>query len=129
MNEKAMNLWLDALYSTDIPQTTGKIGDTDMGMCCMGVLDYVAFGSHTLNTQGPSADVPEEWELEKAGLNKKVTKEESVAVLALMTVHRGHRAGYGTPETRSHALAMFNDGCGLSFKQIATMIKFFGWDK
>lgn len=131
MNTEKMQLWLNELETTSIPQTTGIIGNKEIGMCCLGVLDDVAYGGYTRVTKGSSAQIPSMGELDDVGLTRELTEMEVFAIKTLFTplADPYDDTDWGRGIGRYKVLAMMNDKLGFTFQQIATMVKHFGWDK
>ncbi len=137
MNKALMDKWLEDLTTTDKGQAKNALRTSDGRYCCLGRADEVCFGATftknydvMVDDQGFDTHLSPE-RAEELGLDKLVTGEERVKINTVADlldpigdmpniIYEG--------QVRQQALAGLNDG-GLSFKQIATVVRNLGWDK
>jgi hypothetical protein len=116
MNTEHVEQWLQELETTELPQVTGLIagpaGGGKRGHCCLGIADGLRLGSFDEVLEVPLPDFRlADW-LGVADTNPDLDWPNDL----------WPREGPGS----SVNAAWLNDAAGLSFKQIAQTIRYFG---
>lgn len=119
MNPRVKELWLDRLENGDNYQITSKLGDTDGGRCCLGVLCDIAVEDGIIAP--PTAPHHGDflmYDNEMAILPPKVMEWAGI---------EHNNGGFASdpennPEYMDDALSFQND-CGKTFPEIAQIIR------